>query len=240
MRLLGATATGHRTPIGSTGLWLLLICATPCDAAHTTQPRGRPCVGKSGVPPRLVPRDEANQRPDFAEFKERLRQAVTRRDANAVMAVLHPDIRVGFDDAHGPDAFKERHLNNKEEDFWKEFGAVLSMGGRFDGPNAFTAPYTFTDFPNDLDAFECMVVVGRNVRLRAAPHADATIIGRLDHHVVQAFVDDNPSEAWRRVETANRHVGYVASHYLRSPIDYRASFRFENGRWWLVMYLAGD
>ena len=218
---------------------VVLAVAVGNFPANATQPRGRPCVDRSGAPPRVVPRDEADQRPDFAEFREQLRQAVTRRDADAVIAVLHPQIKVGFDGSDGPDAFKERHLKNPEEDFWKEFGAVLSMGGRF-APNEFTAPYTFTDFPNDLDAFECMVVTGRDVLLRAAPRSTARIVARLDHHVVQVFFDDATNGAWRRVETADTRVGYISSRYLRSPIDYRASFRFENGRWWLVMYLAGD
>lgn len=225
--------------IGCIALVVLAVAAGNLPA-HATQPRGRPCVDRSGALARVVPRDEANQRADFAEFREELRQAVARRDENAIMAIVHPDIKAGFDGSDGRDAFKEKYLQNPEEDFWKEFGVVLSMGGRFAGANDFTAPYTFTDFPNDLDAFECMVVTGRDVLLRAVPRSTAPIVARLDHHVVQVFFDDTANGPWRRVETADRRVGYIASRYLRSPIDYRASFRFENGRWWLVMYLAGD
>ena len=35
-------------------------------------------------------------------------------------------------------------------------------------------------------------------------------------------------------------AGYISSAYVRSPIDYRAIFRFENRRWQLVTLVAGD
>jgi len=207
---------------------------------QATQPVAKPCVGKSGVAIRVPPHDEGDRNPAFDEFRSRLRQTVARKDGEALMAIVHPQIKAGFDGSDGRGAFRERYLNNPDEDFWKDFGDVLALGGRFSTPEEFTAPYTFTDFPIDLDAFECVVILGRDVRLRLEPNTSATVLGRLDHQVVQAFPEDASSTGWRRVATADRRVGYVAARYLRSPIDYRAFFRFEGGRWWLVTYLAGD
>ena len=68
--------------------------------------------------------------------------------------MVHPTVKVAFDGSDGIEAFKESHLNNPKEDFWTEFGQILSLGGRFRTPDSFDAPYTFSDWPDDFDAFE--------------------------------------------------------------------------------------
>jgi hypothetical protein len=207
---------------------------------HAAQPSPRPCVSRSGKAPKVLFRDDGAGRPDFNEFRRRLRDATSRRDIAAVTAILHPQIQVDFGGSSGPDAFKETHVNNPDEDFWTEFADILAMGGRFDGPDIFAAPYAFTEFPENVDSFECLVVVGNDIRVRERPSADARVLARLDRDVVQASSDDNPVPGWRRVETADGVIGFVASRYLRSPIDHRAIFGFRGGRWLLMVYVAGD
>ena len=207
---------------------------------HAAQRSPRPCVDRSGKAPKVLFRDDGARRPDFMEFRRRLREATARRDLATLTANLHPQVQVDFDGSGGPDAFKERHVDNPDEDFWTEFTEILAMGGRFDGPDTFAAPYAFTEFPENIDAFECLVVLGRNIRLRERPSADAPVLARLDRDVVQASSDDTPVLGWRRVETAEGVTGFIASRYLRSPIDHRAIFSFRDGRWWLMVYVAGD
>jgi len=230
----------RRRSLASTAVALAL----GASAAFAQSPdASRPCVGRSSatarLTPRVVPRDEGPQRPDFVAFRSMLLQAVRRRDVDAVLGVVDPRIRVSFDGAAGPEAFKEYHVNNPEEDFWAHFVAILNMGGRFRTPDDFDAPYVFSDWPDGLDGFECLAVTGRGVRLREAPAATAPVLGRLDYEIVQRSLDP-PTAGWQRVETADRRQGFVALRYLRSPIDYRASFRREGNRWRLVLYIAGD
>lgn len=153
---------------------------------------------------------------------------------------LLPEIQVDFDGSSGPAAFRHLHVDNSDEDFWSDFVAVLNGGGRFSAPTTFAAPYSFTEYPEGLDAFECLVVLGSNVRVRERPAADAPVLVQLDRDVVRASADDNPVPGWQRVETADGVTGFVASRYVRSPIDHRAIFSFRDGRWWLTVYVAGD
>ena len=51
---------------------------------------------------------------------------------------------------------------------------------------------------------------------------------------------DTAPEDWTAVALRDGRRGYVHSRYVRSPIDYRAYFRKKDGRWWMVMLLAGD
>src|SRR4029078_2477271 len=55
---------------------------------------------------RLLPVDEAVGRPYFFTFPANLQTAIPRHDAQAVMAVVHPQIKNGFGGDDGAAAFR--------------------------------------------------------------------------------------------------------------------------------------
>ena len=189
---------------------------------------------------RLRPRDEAPLRVDFVAFRRRLLDAVERKDSRAVLSAVHPQARVSFDGAAGPEAFTTHHMNNPEEDFWSEFAVVLRSGGRFRTPTAFDAPYVFADWPDSADGFECLAVTGTGVRLRQQPTTQSPVTATLSYDIVQRVLESQPVSGWQGVMTAGGRRGFIASQYLRSPIDHRATFAYADGQWWLMAYLAGD
>lgn len=208
-------------------------------------PATNPCVvppaaGVRAVDPVVKPVDEASRRSDFIEFRRRLQGDVGRRDQAAVLAIVHPDVRVSFGGDGGIDAFRKEHLENKAGDFWDEFATVLRLGGRFRERDAFDAPYTFSAWPANLDSFECLAVIGSRVRVRAAPGLTGRILTALDFAIVRALPMDGTETGWRRIQLADGRTGFIASQYVRSPVDHRALFEFRDGRWWLVAYVAGD
>jgi hypothetical protein len=198
-----------------------------------------PCMTSASSEPALRPVDEASRRPDFLEFRRQLQDAVARRDEAAVLASVHPSVRTSFGDSGGLDVFRKEHIHGKEGDFWQEFATILRLGGSFRLPAAFDAPYTFSVWPGDLDSFECLAVVGTRVRVRAEPSLKATVLTHLDYKIVRALGTTGPA-GWRRVGLADGRTGFIAARYVRSPIDHRALFQYENGRWWLMAYVAGD
>lgn len=231
------------------GFWCPLLVAiavtllVPASITAQVRSRPNPCVapGTPSVEPTLKPVDEASRRPDFLEFRRRLQDAVARRDEVVVLASVHPNVRVSFGDSGGIQAFRKEVVNSRTEDFWGEFGAILRLGGRFRMGNAFDAPYTFSAWPSEYDSFECLAVIGTRVRVRAAPGLSSRILTALDFAIVRALLPDAPATpGWRRVELADGRTGYISSRYVRSPIDYRALFEFQDGRWWLMAYVAGD
>jgi hypothetical protein len=212
----------------------------PSTTSAQDRPAPNPCVTRgASVEPTLRPLDEAARRPDFLNFRRRLQDAVARRDERALLASVHPNVRISFGDSGGIQAFRKEVVASRDENFWSEFATILRLGGRFREENAFDAPYTFASWPTDLDAFGCLAVIGTRVRVRAAPNLSARILATLDFAIVRTLPDRAGAE-WRHIQLADGRTGYMASRYVRSPIDHRALFEFEKGRWWLMAYVAGD
>lgn len=163
-----------------------------------------------------------------------------RKDEAAVLAVVDPGVRIGFGDSGGAQGFKAQVIDNRAEDFWREFGRTLRLGGRFRTNDAFDAPYTFSAWPENLDSFECLAIIGSRVRLREVARLDARVVAHLDFAIVRATPAEVETPGWRGVQLADGRAGFVSSQYLRSPIDRRALFQFHDGRWWLMAYVDGD
>lgn len=194
------------------------------------------------APRRLLPVDQAASRPDFFTFRAQLQAAVARHDASALMAVVHPDIKCDFGGGEGK-AYFEEHWKPGAPDsrVWAELATVLALGGTFSSADSFVAPYIFSRWPEGVDAFEHVAVVGDRVRVRVAPRPDAETAGVSSFEILPvARQSADTTEAWTAVALSPTKVGYIASHLVRSPIGYRAFFGKQGGRWQMLMFLAGD
>jgi hypothetical protein len=207
------------------------------------------CAAVSGqmrTLPQLLPVDEAVQRPGFFTFRAHLQAAVARRDWTMVLAAVHPDIRNSFGPDDGLPAFRAEWKEGAiDSPLWAELGAVLALGGSFDQAGHFVAPYVFSRWPADLDAFEHIAVVGSRVRVRVAPRLDAEVLTTVNYAIFPRATrsgEQSPGEEdrWIRVALPEGRTGFVAASYARSPVDYRAIFRETAGRWQMVALIAGD
>jgi hypothetical protein len=189
----------------------------------------------------LLPVDEAAAVPDFFSFRARLLQVIARRDAAALLEIVDPDIKNGFGGDDGKAAFeRDWRPSSADSRVWETLAAVLALGGKRSGEDGFTAPYVFAAWPDGIDGFEHVAVIGDRVVVRRAPRLDAAEVARVGFEVLRRGRDDRAPEAWTPVITPDGQPGYISSQYVRSPIDYRAFFTKKNGRWLMVMLLAGD
>lgn len=190
----------------------------------------------------LLPVDEAATRPEFFSFRAQLQEAVARHDVDAVMAVVHPNIKASFGGDDGIEAFRRMwRPADPDSALWSTLAAVLALGGSFQGAQTFVAPYTFSRWPEKYDSFEHVALVAADVRIREAPRADAAVLATLSFAILPlAPSASGRDEQWTAVRLAPNRTGYVAARLARSPIGYRAIFSRENGRWLLTMFLAGD
>jgi hypothetical protein len=200
-------------------------------------------VSAAETPRTLQPVDEGAMNPDFLAFRTRLQATVAKHDTKALLDILDPEIRASFGSDHGIEAFKALwNLDDPASELWKELGAVLAMGGTFSIPTEFTAPYTFSKWPGDVDSFEFVAMTGSNVRIRSAPRSDAPVLATVSYAILQ--VDDEAGfdakqHEWTGVKFEGKKA-YVSTQFVRSPIDYRARFSYSGGRWRMIFFLAGD
>lgn len=191
----------------------------------------------------LLPVDEAATRPEFFSFRAQLQEAVARHDVDAVMAVVHPNVKASFGGDDGIDAFRQMwRPTEPDTKLWGTLAAVLALGGSFEDPKRFIAPYTFSRWPGRFDAFEHVALVAADVRVREAPRPDAAVMATSSFAILPVVRTgvQLPGDEWTAVRLAGTRVGYVSSRLARSPIDYRAAFTRENGRWLLTLFVAGD
>lgn len=189
----------------------------------------------------LLPVDEASTRPDFFTFRTQLIATVARRDVPALLAVVHPNIKNSFGGNDGIDEFKQVWaLEQPGSRLWARLGNVLSLGGTFSGDDSFVAPYTFSRWPDSVDAFSHVAITGSGVRMRSAASGTAPTVASLSHAIVEVIASRTPNDDRVRVRLPGGTTGWVSKRYARSPIDHRAFFSKAGGRWQMTVFVAGD
>jgi hypothetical protein len=189
---------------------------------------------------RLLPVDEAAAVSDFLSFRSQLRAAVAKRDLKVILAAMSKNVKLSYGGSEGLSDFlimwKPESPDTK---LWEELAEVLDLGGTFDSQGAFTAPYVFSQWPREKDAFTHMAAIRTGVRVRTAPNARAPVIASLDFSVVETSEYD-PATGWVKVKLSPGRAGYVHVRYLRSPLEHRIRFEKQEGKWQAVFFIAGD
>lgn len=204
-------------------LLALLVAALPSQAATTLQPV-----------------DTAAKDPSFLKFRTQLMNTLAKKDAKGLIAVLDKHIKVSFGGEAGVEDFKKAWGLNKPatSPVWSELGQALKMGGSFDQHKSFIAPYVASAWPENLDPFEYSAVIAKNVNIRAKPDMKGAVIKTVSYEVLPIEYSQNMQ--WTTIKLSNGKKGYIATQYMRSPIDYRAYFDKVNGAWKLTAFVAGD
>jgi hypothetical protein len=137
------------------------------------------------------------------------------------------------------------------EGWMDELRKALELGGQFvDG--SFQAPYTWSSWPDELEAFEHAAVIKKNAKVFKTADLDSEVLSKLSLQTVRVveFAPDYIEQSdgtyvkaevvFHQVEYEKEKVGFMLSTDIRSPIDYRGIFRQVNGSWHLMVFVAGD
>lgn len=200
----------------------------------------------------VMPVDEARTDASFLAFREKFIAAVKRRDVKFLLNTLDRDIKGSFGGHSGIADFKTLWKLDRpnESDLWNELLTVLTNGGSFSKESKtreFCAPYSWTVFPSDLDAFEDQLIFGNNVNLRAQPELKAPVVAQLSYNVVKVDYENSVKKPqsendyeWLKVATLGGKKGFVNADFVRSNVDYRGCFEKQSGKWKMTFFLAGD
>ena len=189
----------------------------------------------------LLPVDEAQLQPDFFTFRAHLLAALARRDVPALLEVVDPNIKNSFGGNDGIEEFQKMWaLDQPESRLWETLTALLALGGTFNSEGWFTAPYVFSEWPDDLDAFEHVAIVGSGVRVRSRADLSSEPITSMSYAIVPLSGATAITDEWVGVRLPGGAEGYVGRRYVRSSLDYRAMFAKSDGQWRMKFLVAGD
>jgi hypothetical protein len=197
---------------------------------------------------KVLPVDESARGPSFQAFRERLLAALRNRDSAFLVSIIAPDIKFSFGGEEGAKAFRQRWtLAGAQSKIWDVLATILELGGTFTSPDQFWAPYLFTRFPNDLDAYTSGVILTQSAPVRARPPADSPVLKPLSYDIVKMDYSGSVSEkdpangyAWLKVQTPGGKAGFVARKDIRSPLDPHACFERKAAGWILTVLVSGD
>ena len=198
-------------------------------------------AASSPPPAKLPPVDQCSAEPGFGAFKETLKQAVERRDGDALLALLAPDVLVNFGGETGRDAFARQWdlKAGSPHELWQQLTDILALGCARTG-SALIMPSLAAQFDSDDEGvFEKLIVVSPAAELRAQPAADSDRIQSLSWDVVTGL-ERRREDDLVKVRLADGREGWIAGRLLRSPLDYRAVIEKRGGQWMITAFVAGD
>ena len=196
--------------------------------------------------PKLLPRDEANE--SFRQFRSGALRALASRDTSFLYAMLAPEIKNTFGGDDGIAGFRRVwKMDQANSDVWTALIRVLTMGGQQPTDSQFTAPYVYAFWPDSMDAFEHVAVIGDTARVHEAAAPDSRVLGGALHSILKfrewrglpasgVAVDTT----WAKVLLPNANTGWIRGASVYSPVSWRAMFVHRGGRWLMVFFVSGD
>ena len=196
--------------------------------------------------PKLLPRDEANE--SFRQFRSEALRALASRDTAFLYGMVAPEIKNTFGGDDGIAGFRRLWKTDEpNSDVWTALLRVLTMGGQQPSDSQFTAPYVYAFWPDPMDAFEHVAVIGDSVRVHDAPMANSRVLGGAQNSILK-FREWRGLPAsgvaadttWAKVLLPNADSGWIRGASVYSPIGWRAMFVRRGGRWQMIFLVRGD
>jgi hypothetical protein len=260
----------------SSQFFLMILIATGAVTgaaiATVTYLNDRQILAQQNLPFLSYPRNltlnqrQTNQQPlrqntrDFEQFRQRLLEAIARRNANFIRALVTPQTEWNKSGNTNIDTLK---IDNPQSSLWEELEKAVEAGCTAE-PNAkvsekdpnsevFVCPQTRGRLIYDFGWKSQVGILAKRVNIRAKPTTEAEIVAVITQELLQ-FDDDTFSnssqlvkeeiiapEGWTPVILSNGKRGWIQNRFVYyEPRDYRVSFVLSRGQWRLRYILKGD
>lgn len=195
----------------------------------------------------LEPVDEATHDMSWAHFKNRLLEAVMKRDRKFVLGILDRNVRIGVDGVRGITEFRKQWaLDAADSPLWRELPGALFLGAAYvkrgQLPRELCAPYLLARWPRGMDPHGYGAIISRDVLVKAGPSSDSQTLVALSHAIVPVAdweVADKAldfAQKWVKIRL-KAGEGFVPEEQIRSPIEQVACF-IKTGNGWRMTALA--
>lgn len=195
------------------------------------------------------PIDQARHDRALAETRDRLAQAVARKDYVAIARMIPSDAKVGA--GSGMPALVA--WLRRDPALWDELERTLALGGRMVAPGQFEAPYTQFVRERGVPPEELGVVIGRYIPVYDAPTERGQVLARYSHetavvkrwwvadaHADAAKADLASAEPWVEIQLPSKRRGYMQKRWVRWVGAMRIGFAKRGGEWQVVRIEAGN
>lgn len=195
---------------------------------------------------KLEPVDEARRDLSWAIFKNRLLDAVMRRDRKFVLSILDRNVRVGVDGARGVAEFRRQwHLDAEDSPLWRDLPAALFLGAAYvkrgRGPRELCSPYLRAQWPRDMDPHAHGAIISKDALVKSAPSSNSPTLATLSYDIVPVadweVADQAPDypQKWAKIKLKDGE-GYVPEEQIRSPIEQVACFVKTESGWRMTAF----
>lgn len=189
---------------------------------------------------KYAPRDECAALPGAGVFRAALADAVRRKDADALVGLAAPDIKLDFGGGEGHAELRQRLTGQEGAALWRELADLLPLGCAAD-EDGMTLPWFFAQDLGVEDPFNTLLVTGARVPLLPKADAAARPLRLLSWELVEPEEGYDESAELQPVRTVEGKLsGFVEAKKLRSPIGYRLLAGRSNGAWKIQAFIAGD
>lgn len=209
---------------------------TSADASANNNFPAQPTAKPLG---RFAPRNDCIAMPGAKPFFLAFENAVQKRDADALLDLTDPNVKLDFGGGKGLSAFRER-LADKQGQLWDELDALTVLGCAHDRNGDMVMPWYAAQPMDDIDTNSAMIVTDADVPLLQTPAASAAKLGSESWDAVSLVGGYDPNAEYLKVKTPAGKEGYMAADKLRSPLDYRLRIAPFGDKWRIVSFVKGD
>ncbi len=213
---------------------LSLIALLACAAAAGAQEQ------------KLMPVDEAAGDASWVSFRNRLLNALQKRDAKFLLSITDRNVRNSTSGERGLAVFREQwDLKSDTSPIWRELPSALFLGAAYmkrdKGPQELCAPYVLAKWPADIDPFGHGAIVAKETGVKREPNSASATFETLSYDIVGVLdweVEDREAgspQRWVKIR-ARAGEGYVPEEHVRSPIEHAACFVKGPNGWRMVAF----
>jgi hypothetical protein len=196
---------------------------------------------------KFPPRDDSGKTQELQLFVKNLKEIITNKDSQRLLAIIHPQIKLGFDEGIGIEKFRKKWKpEDKNSSLWTIMNKIVGLGGVFSKNRTnpfydFVFPYVNeVDLGDEADYFTALVITNKGVNVREKPDLNSKLVGQLTYDVVSYDYEKSKGK-WYFIQTGDKKIsGYISSDFTYSPVDYRMFLTKEKGKWRISCIVAGD
>lgn len=198
---------------------------------------------------------------DFSQFRQRLLEAVKRKNGNFVRALVTPQTKWSWGSILN---LNTSRIDDPQSPFWQNMEKAVAAGCTVEpnadvpekepGSDVWVCPDTAAKPIYNFGWREQVAILGARVNLRAEPSTKSAIVGVVSSKELLQFdsetftnsslqIQESVSsfEGWTPVILNDGKRGWVQNNFVYyESRDFRASFVFSRGQWRLRYFMRGD